>query len=170
MNEQNRCLEVRYGKKRNLRTSEIEASFLMEIAHMRRILTWNIATRNPGISHEERNILVRKIINCIITLRICEDRGIEQYGALRALLKGKNVSKGLCTLLQQVKTKYNLNLYYSRERTDLDELLDLHMFDLKLDDKILKKIIRRLYYPEGVLEFSIIPLGFSVTSLKIFSE
>ena len=49
------------------------------------MLAKNIALRNPDSSQRELNFAVQVTIDRIIFLRICEDRGIENYGQLRAL-------------------------------------------------------------------------------------
>jgi hypothetical protein len=41
------------------------------------------------------NFAVQRTIDRIIFLRMCEDRGVENYGQLQALLNGKNTYKRL---------------------------------------------------------------------------
>ena len=43
----------------------------------------------------ELNFAVQRIMDRLIFLRICEDRGIEDYGRLRALLNGDRTYRRL---------------------------------------------------------------------------
>jgi hypothetical protein len=72
-------------------TAEVDAAFLKEIEYWRELLAKNIAARNPQLSQRELNFGVQRTIDRIIFLRFCKDRGMENYGALMALLNGKRV-------------------------------------------------------------------------------
>jgi len=82
-------------------TAEVDAAFLDEIESWRGLLARNIALRNPGLSRRELNFTVQRTIDRIIFLRICEDRGVEDYGELMALLNGGNVYPRLCELFRR---------------------------------------------------------------------
>ncbi len=75
-----RYAESTKGKKG---TAEVDTEFLKEIESWRELLAKNIALRNPDVTIYELNYAVQKIIDRIIFLRICEDRGIEPYGQLQ---------------------------------------------------------------------------------------
>lgn len=66
-------------------TAEFDADFLATIEGWRKELAQNLALRNPKLSQRELNFAVQRIIDRIIFLRICEARGLEDYGRLRAL-------------------------------------------------------------------------------------
>ena len=83
-------------------TAEVDASFLAEIETWREALAKNIALRNPALNHRELNFAVQLTIDRIIFLRICEDRGIEQYGRLLALVNGPDVYGRLLGLFRQI--------------------------------------------------------------------
>ena len=72
-------------------TATVDAEFLKEIETWREELARNLALRNPTLSDHELNFAVQRTIDRIIFLRICEDRGIEPYGQLQALLNGQNI-------------------------------------------------------------------------------
>ena len=78
-------------EKRKHGTAEVDVAFLAEIESWRESLAHNIALRNPGLSNRQLNYAVQITIDRIIFLRICEDRGIERYGELMALLNGHDV-------------------------------------------------------------------------------
>ena len=66
-------------------TAEVDTAFLKEIEGWRDVLARNIALRNGELSTRELNFAVQRTIDRIIFLRICEDRGVEDYGQLMAL-------------------------------------------------------------------------------------
>jgi len=72
-------------------TATVDAAFLAEIEHWRDRLARNIALRNPNLTSRELNFAVQQTIDRIIFLRICEDRGIEDYGRLRAVQNGTDI-------------------------------------------------------------------------------
>ncbi len=74
----------------------MDAAFLTEIESWRSDLARNLALRNPKLTQRELNFAVQRIIDRIIFLRICEDRGIEDYGRLRALVNGDRIYPRLC--------------------------------------------------------------------------
>jgi hypothetical protein len=92
-----------------------------------------------------------------VQLRICEDRGIENYGRLYALLNGETVYARMFELFRLADERYNSGLFhfrYEKERpTAPDELTP----SLVIDDKVLKEVIKNLYYPESPYEFSVLP-------------
>ena len=75
--------------KKNRVAYEVDDAFLDEIEHWRNMLAKNLVLRNPALSVRDLNYAVQKIIDRIIFLRICEDRGIEDYGRLKALETGR---------------------------------------------------------------------------------
>jgi hypothetical protein len=136
-------------------TTEVDAAFLQEIEHWRELLARNIALRNPNLSQRELNFAVQQTIDRIVFLRICEDRGIEDYGGLMALRNGENVYKRLFHLFNRADAKYNSGLFhFSKEkgRENCDNLTP----SLQIDDKPLKDIFNNLYYPESPYEFSVL--------------
>ncbi len=75
------------SNKRKKGTAEVDAVFLEQMEEWRKSLAKNIALRNQSLSIHELNYAVQKTIDRIIFLRICEDRGIEDYGQLMTLAK-----------------------------------------------------------------------------------
>ncbi len=137
-------------------TSQVDGAFLDEIERWREALARNLALRNPKLSVRDLNFTVQKTIDRLIFLRMCEDRGIEQYGQLQALLNGENVYKRLHYLYGLADDKYNSGLFHFREEKGRAEAPDKLTLRLKIDDKVLKDVIRHLYYPESPYEFSVL--------------
>jgi hypothetical protein len=137
-------------------TSPVDAQFLAEIESWREALAKNLALRNPRLSVRDLNFAVQRTIDRIIFLRMCEDRGIEHYAQLQALLNGENIYKRLQYIYNLADDKYNSGLFHFREEKDRAETPDELTLKLKIDDKVLKDIIGRLYYPESPYEFSVL--------------
>lgn len=136
-------------------TTEVDAAFLQEIERWRELLARNIALRNPDLTQRELNFSVQQTIDRIVFLRICEDRGMEPYGALMALQNGENVYNRLFALFNKADEKYNSGLFhFNREkgRENFDSLTPA----LRIDDRPLKDIFKNLYYPDSPYEFSVL--------------
>jgi type I restriction-modification system DNA methylase subunit len=138
-------------------TASVDDTFLSEIEEWRDRLAKNIAIRNTSLSVDELNDAVQKTIDRIIFLRICEDRGIEKYETLKKVLEGPDTYKQLCALFLDADERYNSGLFHFREEKGNPEKPDEYTLTLKIDDKILKDLIKRLYYPESPFEFSVMP-------------
>jgi type I restriction-modification system DNA methylase subunit len=136
-------------------TSEVDSEFLTEIEGWRDMLARNIALRNPDLTVRELNFAVQRVIDRIIFLRMCEDRGIETYGQLQALLNGENTYSRLQYLFGLADDKYNSGLFHFRTEKGREAPDELTPY-LKVDDKVIKEMIRHLYYPESPYEFSVL--------------
>lgn len=137
-------------------TSEVDNAFLAEIESWRDALARNIALRNT-LSVRELNDAVQRTIDRIIFLRIAEDRGIEDYGSLRSLCNGANIYGRLQELFYKADDRYNSGLFHFRNEKDQAEPPDNLTPRLTIDDKPLKDILTRLYYPDSPYEFSVLP-------------
>jgi len=138
-------------------TATVDAAFLEEIEAWRDSLAKNLALRNPELTQRELNYAVQVTIDRIIFLRMCEDRGIERYGELMALLNGPAVYGRLKQLFQSADDRYNSGLFHFHKEKDQAEPPDELTPGLTIDDKQLKEIIKGLYYPDSPYEFSVLP-------------
>lgn len=138
-------------------TATVDAEFLKEIETWREALAKNLALRNPKLSVHELNFSVQRTIDRLIFLRICEDRGVEPYAQLQALLNGQNIYGRLRYLYEQADDRYNSGLFHFHPEKDRAESPDDLTPRLKIDDKVLKDILSRLYYPQSPYEFSVFP-------------
>jgi len=145
------------SKRKKKGTAEVDTAFLAEIERWRELLARNIALRNPNLSQREVNFSVQRTIDRIIFLRICEDRGVENYGRLMALQNGERVYKRLFQLFRQADDRYNSGLFHFRSEKDRDSDVDNLTSGLVIDDRVLKDILKHLYYPDSPYEFSVLP-------------
>jgi hypothetical protein len=146
--------ETTKGKKG---TAEVDAAFLKEIEEWRDSLARTIALRNASLSQRELNYAVQATIDRLIFLRICEDRGIDDYGRLQGLLNGGDVYKRLLELYRHADERYNSGLFHFERERGRAEAPDELTPALSIDDKALKDILKRLYYPDSPYEFSVLP-------------
>jgi type I restriction-modification system DNA methylase subunit len=137
-------------------TTEVDDEFLREIEGWRDLLARNIALRNPKLSLPEMNFAVQTTIDRIVFLRICEDRGIEPYGQLQSLHDKENIYRELKKIYEVADEKYNSGLFHFREEKGRSSHHDGLSMSLDIDDKVLKDIIKRLYYPESPYVFSVL--------------
>lgn len=93
-------------------TSEVDDEFLREIESWRDSLAKNIALRNDELTPRDLNYAVQQTIDRIIFLRIAEDRGIETYGRLMALLNGVNTYGRLKEIFRDADDRYNSGLFH----------------------------------------------------------
>jgi type I restriction-modification system DNA methylase subunit len=131
-------------------TATVDSEFLKEIESWREILAKNIALRNPDVSIYELNYAVQKLLDRIIFLRICEDRGIEHYGQLQTKAEAGDVYMHLLNHFRLAESKYDSGIF------DFDFGGDGITPGLTIDDKVLKTIIQDLYYPKSPYEFSVL--------------
>jgi hypothetical protein len=137
-------------------TAEVDDDFLATIEHWRSELARNLALRNSRLSQRELNFAVQRIIDRIVFLRICEDRGIELYGRLLALTNGPNIYGRLCEVFEDADGKYNSGLFYFTAEKGRHERPDEITLGLDVDDKLLHDLLRGLYYPESPYEFTVL--------------
>ena len=141
-------------------TAEVDDIFLEEIERWRDLLARNIALRNPAeVIRNERdlNYAVQMTIDRIIFLRICEDRGIEREDQLKDAAAGTQVYAGLRQLFRQADARYNSGLFHFSDEKGQSGAPDTLTLGLNIDDKVLKDILRNLYYPDSPYVFSQIP-------------
>jgi len=144
-------------EKRKHGTAEVDVAFLAEIESWRESLAHNIALRNPKLSNRELNYAVQITIDRIIFLRICEDRGIERYGELMALVNGHDVYGRMMGLFRKADDRYNSGLFHFQREKERPEGPDELTPELVIDDKPIKDILHSLYYPDSPYEFSVLP-------------
>jgi type I restriction-modification system DNA methylase subunit len=137
-------------------TAEFDQDFLATIEGWRKELAQNLALRNPKLTQRQLNFAVQRIIDRIIFLRICEARAIEDYGRLRSLVNGDGIYPRLAKLFEDADTRYNSGLFHFKKEAGRHEAPDELTLELHVDDKLLRNIIRGLYYPESPYHFSVV--------------
>jgi hypothetical protein len=93
---------------------------------------------------------VQRLMDRLVFMRVCEDRGIAQWGGLRATLgrigtEGGDLYAGLCAEFRDLDRAYNGYLF----KPHFSE-------ELTVDGGVLSDFIRELYPPDGPWDFSAI--------------
>lgn len=138
-------------------TAEVDAVFLQEIEDWREVLAKHLKKNNQDLTQQELNSAVQTTIDRIIFLRICEDRGIEPYGRLLGASKKTKAYAALMEIFREADKKYNSGLFHFEEEPGRGSSADRLTPKLLVDDAILQRLVRRLYYPDSPYEFSILP-------------
>jgi predicted type IV restriction endonuclease len=138
-------------------TTTVDKEFLAEIEEWRNELAKNIAIRNGKLSVYDLNFAVQKTIDRILFLRICEDRGIERSEQLLGLISSSRIYPRLFELFEKSDERYNSGIFHFRREKDRPEGPDELSANLKIDDDVLTRILKDLYYPRSPYEFSVMP-------------
>lgn len=138
-------------------TTEFDAEFLKDMEHWRDLLARNLALRNAALTQRQLNFAVQRILDRIIFLRIAEDRGIEPYGQLQALIAGPKIYGRLREIFERADYRYNSGLFHFTTEKGREEAPDRLTLGLELDDAVLKEIIGALYWPKSPYAFAVIP-------------
>jgi type I restriction-modification system DNA methylase subunit/predicted type IV restriction endonuclease len=136
-------------------TATVDKEFLISLDEWRKQLALNIALRNETLTEDELNFVVQQTLDRLIFLRIAEDRGVEEYGRLKALLSSPSGGgqegafyNNLFTYFKEADSKYNSGLF--------DFKKDSISRKIVIDNKTIKGIINELYYPISPYEFSVL--------------
>lgn len=136
----------------------VDESFLNTLAAMRKTLAAELAKRNPQLGLADLRYSVQAILDRIIFLRICEDRGAETYGHLRRLSQGNtNVYAKLLEAFDLAATTYNSSLFRFGRHADPGETHDEITPYLKVTDRVLQNLIESLYPPRSPYDYALIP-------------
>jgi type I restriction-modification system DNA methylase subunit len=138
-------------------SEEVDDAFLSEIEKWRSALAKTIAIRNEKLSTRDLNHAVQATIDRIVFLRISEDRGTERYGDLLGLTNGTNTYRRLFEVFEKADARYNSGLFHFSPEKNRKGTYDAVSRDLHIDDKVIKDIVRSLYYPDSPYEFSVLP-------------
>lgn len=129
-------------------TATVDKEFLASLDEWRKLLALNIALRNETLTEDELNYTIQQTLDRIIFLRIAEDRGVEEYGRMKNLLKGEDYYQNLYSYFKEADEKYNSGLF--------DFKKDKLSSKIVIDNKTIKGIISELYYPASPYEFSVL--------------
>ncbi len=128
-------------------TESVDVDFLGSLDNLRTKLASSISKLN-NLSERDLNFAVQHIIDRIIFLRVAEDRGVENYGALKDACVGEDYYKNIVDIFKKADGRYNSGLFdFSKDKITQK---------IKVDNKVIKEIINDLYYPISPYEFSVI--------------
>jgi type I restriction-modification system DNA methylase subunit len=131
-------------------TATVDKDFLESLDRWRTYLAVNISWNNKNLDEDEINFIVQQTIDRIIFLRIAEDRSVEPYGALQHAVKQGDLYQNLFELFNKADQKYNSGLF--------DFKKDKISQNVVIENKVIRTVIKELYYPECPFEFSVLPV------------
>lgn len=135
----------------------VETSLVNDMNSWRKSLAECIVQENPNILDDELNLSLQILINKLLFLRICEDKGLEKYGTLRNILEFPNVYKKLLDLL--VIDPLPSLKFYSRTLNEVELGFTDSIRKLRVNDTAIANVIHSLYFPESPYEFSAIKIN-----------
>ncbi len=131
-------------------TQTLDKEFVASLDTWRQYLATDLAKSNLKLNEDELNFAVQLIIDRLIFLRFCEDRGVESYGQLKAATSKGNAYENLHVVFQSADDKYNSGLF------DFEK--DKITQHLKVTNKVIKNIVEELYYPLSQYDFKALPV------------
>jgi hypothetical protein len=127
-----------------------DKDFVNSLEEWRRFIAIDIARNNLKLNEDELNFAVQLIIDRLIFLRFCEDRGVEHYGQLKSAVAKGSAYEQLHDIFIAANDKYNSGLF------DFDK--DKITQGLKVTNKVIKGIIDDMYYPLSQYDFKALPV------------
>ena len=153
--EENRLDRVAESWGKKIIRNPVDRQLLDDFTYFRDLLSGNIRklNSNRNISSEELNEAVQRLLDRLIFIRNCEDRGLEPVVLQSNYRQWESKGKGhLLKELRKVFVQFN-ELYNSK-------LFEFHLCDqLDIDNYILAEIIQGLYTPKNknyIYDFSAI--------------
>lgn len=122
----------------------VDDLFLKQINSWRLMLAKEFLTLKPDLSAEALNDLTQNYINCIVFLRVCEDRDLEAYETLWSLAQ-KADYPALVKTLRASDKKYDSGLFALEY---IDELIGN-------ENSAIREIINQLYFPQSTYSFAV---------------
>jgi len=131
-------------------TQTPDKEFVVSLDKWRKFIAIDIAKSNLKLNEDELNFAVQLIIDRLIFLRFCEDRGVETYGQLKTAVSKGDAYKNLCGVFKDADNKYNSGLFDFKK----DQITQT----LKVTNKIIKGIVEDLYSPNCEYDFKALPV------------
>ncbi len=130
----------KWGKK--TKKTPVDKQLLSDFTHFREILSKSITKLNQSknVSQEELDESIQRILDRLIFIRNCEDRGLEERQLISNLRVWEDKGKG-----QLVKNLRDVFSYFDKQyngRIFIRHLCD----DLEIDNEVLHEVIEGLYY------------------------
>jgi hypothetical protein len=132
-------------------TLVVSEKFLARINDWRVRLANELHGRYPGLSIIELSDLAQKVVNRIIFLRMCEDRGIEARDTLRNVA-GRQNSIELRALFKKLDDRYNTGMF--------DVTQDRFQDRYELNTALFHEFVEEVYSPSSPYSFAVLDADF----------
>jgi hypothetical protein len=140
-------------------TVPVNKIFLERINDWRLRLAIDLLSRYGTINLVDLNDISQKIINRIICIRMCEDRGIESHERLKKVAGKKNFVE-LRRLFQDMDNRYDTSLFAVTH----DPLQSKYA----IDASVFLGVVEELYLPKAPYSFSVLDSDFLGQVYEIF--
>jgi type I restriction-modification system DNA methylase subunit len=151
-------IETHFGF-RSGQTIPINDVFLSKINTWRLRLAKDLHSRYTSLCLDELNDLAQKVINRIIFVRMCEDRGIEGEERLRQVAEKRSYVE-LCKFFKEMDDRYNTGLFAVNN--------DPLQKNYTIDAQIFLEIVEELYFPNSPYSFSVLDADFLGQVYELF--
>lgn len=124
--------------------------FVEQFNRWRLALGESMVARNKAMSETEVNDAVQRILNRLVFVRMCEDRGIEGEGVLRDAFTGTTTD--VVDLFKRLNDRYNTGIFRAADGPNDPVLL--------VSVTALKSIVNNLYAPLSPFSFAVLDADF----------
>lgn len=132
-------------------TIPVNDSFLNRINDWRIRMAQDLHSRYAELTPDNLSDFTQKIINRIIFIRMCEDRGIEGQPVLHEAAGSRSLV-GLRALFRQMDTRYNTGLF--------DVSQDPLQASYAIDVDVFLSIVNEIYAPQSPYNFGLLDADF----------
>jgi hypothetical protein len=122
--------------------------FIKQFNDWRLALGRDLYGQDKTIAEADLNDAVQRILNRLIFVRMCEDRGIEGERTLREAAKGGTTT--VAALLNRLHRRYNTGLFATNAAP----------LAAKVRDHVLQAIVNNLYAPQSPFSFAVLDATF----------
>lgn len=122
--------------------------FIKHFNQWRLALGRDLYGQDKSIPEMDLNDAVQRVLNRLIFVRMCEDRGIEGERTLRDAAAGGSTE--ITTLLNRFHRRYNTGLFRTRKGE----------VSLKVRDTVIQSIVNNLYSPQSPFSFAVLDATF----------
>lgn len=124
--------------------------FVEQFNRWRLVLGESLVARNKAMTETEVNDAVQRILNRLVFVRMCEDRGIEGEGVLRDAFTGTTTD--VVDLFKRLNDRYNTGIFRAADDPNDPVLL--------VSATALKSIVNNLYTPLSPFSFAVLDADF----------
>lgn len=121
--------------------------FIRQFNRWRLALGLDLLTQDNAITQEDLNDAVQRVLNRLIFVRMCEDRGIEGQRTLRDAVHS---STTIASLLNRLHRRYNTGFFDAASSP----------LATKVSNSVLQNIVANLYAPHSPFSFAVLDSKF----------
>ena len=151
-------IERTYGQS-STSSIRLNESFLQKFNEWRLQIARDLHGRYADLTISDLDDTAQKVINRLILIRMCEDRGIEGEGVLRKCANEKSIVK-IRQLFAKLDERYNTGLF------DVDN--DRLQKDYSIDCELINEIVEQLYFPSSPYNYSVLDADFIGQVYELF--